>query len=291
MSGHNILRELAQGNWKIPDPGTAKALPNDRTGIVDIVTGASGETNTLAAPVRPGVLLGLNMLTDGGGNRVITVASAIDALGTTTITLDDAGDFVFLMSRKYGSAYRWCLLGSSSLGELLGLTATAAELNALDGILATVTELNRAADMSTRVVNCTASTLAVTEAEHDGKIIVLDRAAGIAVTLPVPVAGMRFEFLVKTSFAAAATIKSVAGTQIMIGHALMGNDSDNTVVLWQATASDTFDTIDLFGTANSTGGLAGQRIVITGLSSTLWHVEITGDAAGTEASPFSDTVT
>lgn len=156
---------------------------------------------------------------------------------------------------------------------------------------ATAAELNRAADASSRVVNATASTLAVTEADHDGKTIVLDRAAGIAVTLPVPVAGMKFRFVVKTTFTGAASIKSAAGTHIMIGHALMGNDSDNTTVLFQSLAASTNDTIDLFGTANSTGGIAGQVITIEALSSTVWFVEIIGDAAGTEATPFANTVT
>lgn len=160
----------------------------------------------------------------------------------------------------------------------------------LAGLLATVAELNRSSDMSTRVVDCTASTLAVTEALHDGKTIVLDRAAGIAVTLPVPVAGMKFRFVVKTTFTGAASIKSVAGTHIMIGHALMGNDSTNAVVDWPAVAADTFDTIDLLGTSNSTGGIEGQVITIEALSSTVWLVEIRGDAAGTEATPFANTV-
>lgn len=178
------------------------------------------------------------------------------------------------------------------MGLLTGsaLTATMAELNTMDGILATTAEINRAADTSTRVVNVTTATLSVTEALHDGKVLVLDRAAGIAVTLPTPAAGMRFEFLVKTTFTGAASIKSSSGAHIMIGHALMGNDTDNTVVLWQSVAASTNDTIDLFGTANSTGGIAGQRIVVTGVSATEWHVEITGDAAGIEATPFANTV-
>ena len=158
------------------------------------------------------------------------------------------------------------------------------------GILATMAEINRAADVSTRVVNCTASTLTVTEALHDGKTIVLDRAAGIAVTLPVAAAGLKFEFLVKTTFTGAASIKSVAGTDLMIGHAIMGNNTDYSVVNWQSVAADTADTIDLLGTSNSTGGMAGQRIRITGLAAALWYVEIIGDAAGTEATPFTNTV-
>jgi hypothetical protein len=155
---------------------------------------------------------------------------------------------------------------------------------------ATAAEINRFTDTSARIVNATASTLAVTEALHDGRIIVLDRAAGIAVTLPSASAGLVFEFRVKTTFTGAASIKSVVGTDIMIGHAIMGNDTDNAVVNWQAVAASTIDTIDLFGTANSTGGMAGQRIRITGLAAALWYVEIVGDAAGSEATPFANTV-
>lgn len=157
-------------------------------------------------------------------------------------------------------------------------------------LLATGTEIDRAFDVSTRIVDCTAATLSVTEAEHDGKIITLNRAAGIAVTLPAASAGLLFTFIVGTTFTGAATIKSATGADIMIGHASMGNNSDNTTVDWQALATDTFDTIDLLGTSNSTGGIQGQRVTIAGLETNLWWVEIRGDAAGTEATPFADTV-
>ena len=160
----------------------------------------------------------------------------------------------------------------------------------IGAITATAGELNRATDVSTRVVNATASTLTVTEALHDGKTIFLDRAAGIAVTLPAASAGLKFRFIVKTTFTGAATIKSVVGTDIMIGHAIMGNNSDNSVVNWQSTAADTFDTINLLGTANSTGGMAGQEIIIEGMAAAIWYVRIIGDAAGTEATPFENTV-
>ena len=143
---------------------------------------------------------------------------------------------------------------------------------------------------SDNVVSVTSSSLTLTERTHNGKVMVLDRAAGIAITLPAAAAGLRFEFIVKTTFTGAASIKSATGADIMIGHALLGNDTDNTTVLWQAVAASTLDTIDLFGTANSTGGIAGERIIITGLGTNLWHVDITGDAAGTEATPFANTV-
>lgn len=143
----------------------------------------------------------------------------------------------------------------------------------------------------TRIVNVTAATLTITADAHAGRTMVLDRAAGIAVTLPSPSGtGNKYRFIIKTTFTGAASIKSVASADIMIGHALMGNDSDNTVVDWQALAASTYDTIDLFGTANSTGGIAGQEILIEDLATNLWFVSMRGDAAGTEATPFANTV-
>ncbi len=173
-------------------------------------------------------------------------------------------------------------------------TALLADFNAIIfgavGLNATALEINRRADVSSRIVAVSDSTLTVTEALHDGKIITLNRAAGIAVTLPAAAAGLEFTFIIQNTFTAAATIKSVSGADVMIGHATMGNDSDNTTVDWQALASSTYDTINMFGTSNSTGGIAGQRITIKGLATNLWFVEIQGDAAGTEATPFENTV-
>lgn len=135
----------------------------------------------------------------------------------------------------------------------------------------------------------TAATRVLTAADT-GKIFVLNLAAGIAVTLPAAAAGLRFRFLILTTFTGAASIKSATGADIMIGHALMGNNTDNTVVDWPAVAASTFDTIDMFGTANSTGGIEGQEIEIVGVAANRWFVTIRGDAAGTEATPFADTV-
>ena len=101
---------------------------------------------------------------------------------------------------------------------------------------------------------------------------------------------MNFRFIIKTTFTGAASIKSVLSADTMIGWAIMGNDLDNTVVSWQSVAASTNDTIDMLGTANSTGGMAGQLVRIEGLAVNLWYVTIYGDAAGTEATPFANTV-
>jgi len=159
----------------------------------------------------------------------------------------------------------------------------------LDGtaLAATIAEINRACDVSARIVDCTASTLAVTVADHDGKVITLNRAAGIAVTLPAATgSGAVFKFVVGTTFTGAATIK-VTGNDIMKGTAILFADSGDTT-LGYATASDT-DTIT-FAADTSTGGIAGASVELIDIASDTWFVKIVSDASGTEATPFSATV-
>lgn len=114
MSAHNEIYELDRAPHTITDPGASGAIPSDGSGIVNIVT-ATTETRTLAAPVRAGIRLMLNFLTDGG-DCTITVASAYNAAGATTIVLADAGDCIVLQSRGYGTAFRWVQLATDGLG-------------------------------------------------------------------------------------------------------------------------------------------------------------------------------
>ena len=94
----------------ISDPGTGNAIPVTATATVAITTGGSGQTNTLAIPTFIGQELAIIMDVDGGGNRVITVASAFNIAGNTVITLADAGDFVKLQAAQIGGALRWRLV-------------------------------------------------------------------------------------------------------------------------------------------------------------------------------------
>lgn len=155
-------------------------------------------------------------------------------------------------------------------------------------LTATIDEINRAADISTRIVDVTGSSLAVTAAAHDGKVVTLNRAAGIAVTLPAATgSGARYFFVVGTTFTGAATIK-VTGNDIMKGTAILLADGGDTVVAF-ATAATSDDTIT-FAADNSTGGIAGAYVELIDIATDTWFVSIVSDAAGTEATPFSATV-
>src|SRR5688572_20292539 len=70
-------------------------------------------------------------------------------------------------------------------------------------------------------VNATAATLTATSALHNNKVVTLNRAAGIAVTLPAATgSGDKYRFIVGTTFTGAATIK-VVGNDIMKGTAIL----------------------------------------------------------------------
>lgn len=163
------------------------------------------------------------------------------------------------------------------------------ELGSTDGeaVLATADEINRVADASTRVVNCTASTLTVTEALHDSKVVTLNRAAGIAVTLPAATgSGTKLQFVVGTAVTSNTSTIKVVGDDTMTGAALLGQDAADTAVLFEAGA--TADTITMDG--STTGGLKGDSIELIDIAADLWWVRMIGAATGTEATPFSATV-
>lgn len=102
----------------ITDPGSGKAIPVTSSGRVSITTGASGETNTLAAPTFLGQRMLLLFKTDGGGDRVITVAAAFDTTPHTIITLANAGQAVELLAIHDASGGRrwWLTLNVGTVG-------------------------------------------------------------------------------------------------------------------------------------------------------------------------------
>lgn len=138
------------------------------------------------------------------------------------------------------------------------------------------------------VVDATGSTLAVTKALHSNKIVTLNRAAGIAVTLPAAVgSGCRFHFIVGTAVGSnTTTIKVANATDVFCGNAIQAADGGSTSNMFEAGASD--DTITFDG--STTGGLKGDSVEIIDIAAGLFWVRVVGAATGSEATPFSATV-
>jgi len=260
--GANITpARMAAADFPLPDPGAGGKLPVTAWGQVEIRT-LTAETRTWDDPSKPGLEIDLAFRSDGG-NCVITFDSAYDDLGRTTLTLQTVGEIhSFKSVRISDSQCVWRRVGRSA--EIPGDS----------------------------IESVTSSTRVLTKADHK-KTFVLDLAAGIAVTLPEANAenvGFEVDMIVKTTFTGAATVKSSRSADIWFGRALMGNDSDNAVVDFPCVVGSTIDTLDMLGTGNSTGGMAGQTMRFKCVGVNLWHVAVRGDAAGTEATPFANTV-
>jgi hypothetical protein len=137
------------------------------------------------------------------------------------------------------------------------------------------------------VVDATAATLTVTRDAHAGRLVTLNRAAGIAVTLPAATgSGDKYRFFVGTTITSNSTTIKVVGDDTMSGLALLAQDSADTVVGFE-TGADA-DTITFNGT--TTGGVKGATVELEDVAADLWSVRVVGAATGTEATPFSATV-
>lgn len=163
---------------------------------------------------------------------------------------------------------------------------------ALDGVVVYSIDKNGVARRGTgtsSVVAVTAATLTVTQAAHAGKIVTLDRATGVAVTLlPATGTGDMYRFYIITAISGGSgTIKVADATDIMQGLAITASDgSTSEAKIWKTGATD--DTITLDG--STTGGTKGALVELIDLATDLWSVKYITNATGTEATPFSATV-
>ena len=121
---------------------------------------------------------------------------------------------------------------------------------------------------------------------ESGSLCLFDVATGVTYTLPTPVVGMQFEFLVTVAVTSNAhKVITAAGTQFLIGKVLMG---DVTV----AQSGDVFtadgSTIRAISAAGTTtGGLLGERYKLIAISATQWAIDGVCHGAGTLATPFA----
>ena len=128
---------------------------------------------------------------------------------------------------------------------------------------------------------------------HVGRTVLLNRAAGIAFTLPAASGtGNVYNLLVQATFTGAASVAVANANDFMIGVAQMGIDGGTFVPHQYPTANTgtlatESDTISMFGTANSTGGFKGATVRLQDVAANLWSVVYTSDAGGTEANPFT----
>ena len=142
--------------------------------------------------------------------------------------------------------------------------------------------------LSTPPVSITGATLTCTKDVHAGRTTVISAVAGCAVTLPAATGtGSVYRFIIGSTITSnSTTIKVANATDVMSGRAFVISDGA-AAVLGYATAAAS-DTITLNGT--TLGGLAGDHIEIIDAITGTFAVRVFTAATGTEATPFSATV-
>jgi len=136
------------------------------------------------------------------------------------------------------------------------------------------------------VVSGSGATVTLTSSQS-GSAVLMDRAAGIVFTLPAPVVGLNFEFLVTTTVSTNSyKVITDAGTTFIAGSAVMSSDNlasksflgngTTHLAVTQAAAS-----------SNATGGIVGSVLRLTCVSSTLWVAAGNLVASATPTTPFA----
>lgn len=122
--------------------------------------------------------------------------------------------------------------------------------------------------------------------KESGALCLLDRAAGVVYTLPVPVIGMQFEFLVTVSVTSNAhkIITNVITTQFLLGEVFMYTTATASGAGFAANGTTI---AALSANGSTTGGLIGERYIVTALSATQWGIWGLCVGSGTITTPFA----
>jgi hypothetical protein len=119
-------------------------------------------------------------------------------------------------------------------------------------------------------------------------ILTVNAAAGLTLTLPAA-AGLGDEyriFIGTTVTSNSVVIKVANATDILSGLAISAADGGATINGWETGSTD--DTITFNGT--TTGGIRGDYVELIDAAAGFWSCQVRSSSTGTEATPFSATV-
>lgn len=139
------------------------------------------------------------------------------------------------------------------------------------------------------IIDGLGATLQLT-AQQSGSIVCLDRAAGGTITLPAGAPnGTFFEFIVTvTNTSVGNKIITGAATELMVGYILnCDTDSSDAVAIWKSLVGTSNISFTLGGSDTTKGGIIGDRVVVTKVTSTKWEVVGNTGGTGTVATPFA----
>lgn len=162
-------------------------------------------------------------------NRALNRLAYAFANEASDITTATTSDIIPMLDAD--ADYELKYADSANVLEMLGVTASAAELNIVDGVTATAAELNAAADVSGRLVDIGDNTTYTLLAANSGKPhIIPDLTATITISTPTEAAGLEFELIYSGVAADAANwvIDTGSDTNFFLGGVLWADTDAGT---------------------------------------------------------------
>lgn len=125
--------------------------------------------------------------------------------------------------------------------------------------------------------------------DETGSTVILNRAAGIVVTLPLAVPGLVYDFIVTTTVTSNAyKIITGAATELLIGgYESVDTDTSNAKATFTGNGSTHIAVNMTSAGSNALGGIVGTKLRFTCLSATRWLVEGVVMTGGTPATAFA----
>lgn len=156
-------------------------------------------------------------------------------------------------------------------------------------ITATAAELNRATDISARVVSSSATALSLTVTQHAERILLINSNSTVANTFTLPVAaatGAKFTIINNITQTQGSVVIAANGTtDTLSGVAFMFGTTEEAAESFVTSATSDKITLNL----TTTGGLGGDRIEAIDTAANKWTVLVHGVGSGAIATPFSAT--
>jgi len=227
------------------------------------------------------------------GTAAGALGSAIEPVGETSIVLQSAGTGTFIIGDmiRFGTdgdnTYR-VTTGDADIsgGGTLVITPGLVNATAVGETITIVDDvINLSPGLTGGVTTAdTPSTHTLTTAQS-GSTLLFDAAAGQAFTLPAPVVGLEYTFVVTVDLTSNAySVVTDAATTFLVG-------SLNGAIEGAATGEVHFANgsthVGLSMNKTTTGGLIGGVFTLKCISSTLWQITGNTSCTATPATPFT----
>lgn len=136
------------------------------------------------------------------------------------------------------------------------------------------------------IISGSGATVTLT-AGQSGSLVLMDRAAGIVFTLPAPVVGLEFTFVVSVTITSNSyKVITNTGTVLLAG-SILGSVDNTANKSWVGDGATHIAVTQAAASTNATGGIVGSQVTFRCTTTLQWNVTGMTVAGGTPSTPFA----